>query len=143
MSAALLVIVFVVTGLVLGVSTFLSLRWFTRASRPPSDVKPRPLKNNPHDAATTARLKHFFEGKACSACGRPIPPLHVGDLRPGLLNPETQQAIAWADIPTADLSATLESHQPICSHCAVVETFRREHPELVVERHRNVEYPVQ
>jgi hypothetical protein len=137
MTGVLLVVVFVI----LGAGTFFTLRWFTKASRPSVEPNPRHAKSNPHDAATTAQLKRFFEGKVCAACSRPIAPVHAGELRPGLLNTQTQEAIAWADIPTANLSFTLESHDPLCSHCAVVETFRREHPELVVDRHRTLEYP--
>ncbi len=138
MSAALLVIVVLATVTIVG-STFFTLRWFTTASRPPVDVKPGQAKINPHDAATTAKLRHFFEGKVCAGCNRPIPPVHLGDQRPGLLNPRTQEEIAWDDIPATNLSAMLESHAPICSHCLIVESFRRQHPELVVDRHRVME----
>jgi hypothetical protein len=138
MSAVLLVIVVVAT-IAIVCSTFFTLRWFTAASRPQADVKPRPAKSNPHDAATTAQLKHFFEGKLCAACSRPVQPVHLGDRRPGLLNTTTNEEIAWDDIPPAHLSTMLESHAPICSHCLIVETFRRQHPELVVDRHRIME----
>lgn len=138
MSGALLVVVVAATAAIVG-STFFTLRWFRAATRPPVDVKPGHAKSNPHDAATTAQLKHFFEGKVCAACSRPIQPVHLGDLRPGLRNTRTLEEIAWDDIPAADLSATLESHAPICSHCLIVETFRRQHPELVVDRHRVME----
>ena len=115
--------------------------WFGIGRPPAGRREARHARSNPHDAATTAQLKRFFEGKVCAACSRPIAPVHAGELRPGLLNTKTQEAIAWADIPTANLSFALESHDPLCSHCAVVETFRREHPELVVDRHRTLEYP--
>ncbi len=138
MSAVLLVIVVVASATIVG-STFFTLRWFRAATRAPVDVKPSHAKSNPHDAATTAQLKHFFEGKECAACSRPIPPVHLGDQRPGLLNAKTHEEIAWDDIPAANLSTTLESHAPICSHCLIVEAFRRQHPELVVDRHRIME----
>ena len=138
MSAVLLVLV-VLAGATILCSTYFTLRWFRVASRPPVEVKPAPPKGNPHDAATTAQLRRFFEGKVCAACGRPIPPVHLGDQRPGLLNHETREEIAWDDIPAANLSATLDRHAPICSHCLIVESFRRQHPELVVDRHRVVE----
>jgi hypothetical protein len=137
MAEVLLVLVLLATAVLLGVGCYMTLRGFRAVDRPPVEAKPRP-KSNPHDAATTAELKHFFEGKPCGDCGRPIPPVHIGEPRPGLMNPETHQEIAWEEIPTADLSATLESHVPICSHCLIVETFRHHHPELVVDRHRTM-----
>lgn len=120
--------------------TFFSLRWFREAGRPPVEAKPVRPKRNPHDAATAAQLKQFFGGKECAACSRPIPPVHAGELHPGLLNATTHDAIAWEDIPAADLSATLESHLTICSSCLTAETFRRQYPELVVKRHRSIEH---
>ncbi len=141
MNAALLVVVLLATAVLLGAGLFFTFRGFRAANRPPVDVKPRQMKSNPHDAATTAQLKHFFEGTECAACSRPIPPVHAFELRPGLLHAKTHEAIAWDDIPAANLSTRLESHVPICSNCLITETFRRQHPELVVDRHRTIENP--
>lgn len=140
MTPVLLVIVLVASATIVG-GTFFSLRWFRVATRPPVEVKPKPVRSNPHDAATTAQLKQFFGGKQCASCSRPIPPVHAGQLRPGLLNANTHEAIAWEAIPAANLSTTLESHVSICSNCLIIETFRREHPELVVDRRRTIEIP--
>jgi hypothetical protein len=140
MNPVLLVVVVLAAITIVG-GTYFSLRYFTRASRPPVEVKPGRVKRNPHDAATTAQLKHFFEGKHCAACSRPIPPVHAGELHPGLLNATTHEAIAWENIPAANLSTTLESHVTICSSCLTVETFRRQYPELVVDRHRSFANP--
>jgi hypothetical protein len=141
MTAVLLVVVLLATAAVVCVGIFFTLRGFRAENRPPVEVKPRHAKSNPHDAAMTAQLKHFFEGKQCAACSRPIPPVHAGELRPGLRNANTHEAIAWADIPAANLSTTLESHVPICSNCLILETFRLQHPELVVDRHRTIQNP--
>jgi hypothetical protein len=140
MNVAFPVILLLAAAAIVG-GTFFSLRWFREASRLPVDVPPARPKRNPHDAATTAQLKQFFGGKECAACGRPIPPVHAGEMHPGLLNAETHEAIAWEDIPPANLSATLQSHSTLCSACLTVETFRRQYPELVVDRHRTADRP--
>lgn len=134
MTALLLFVVVVVAAIVLA-GVYLTFRAFRALDHPRPEPKPN-VRSNPHDAETTARLKYFFEGKACAACGRPIPPLHAGDLRPGLLNLTTREAMAWKDIPPVNLTTTLEGHAPICSNCLTLETFRRQHPELIVDRHR-------
>jgi hypothetical protein len=131
----LLVFVLLATGAVLGAGVFVTLRRFRASDHPPVEVKPR------HDAATTAQLKQFFQGKQCAGCSRPIPPVHAWEQRPGLRNANTHEAIAWEDIPAADLSTTLESHVPLCSNCVIVETFNRQYPDLVVDRHRTIENP--
>jgi hypothetical protein len=141
MSDVFLVVVLLATAAVVGAGIYFTLRAFRAADRPPVDAQAARAKNNRHDPAMTAQLKHFFEGKQCAACRRPVPPVHVGELRPGLLNTNSHEAIAWNDIPAANLSATLESHVPICSNCLIIETLRRQHPELVVDHHSPIEYP--
>ena len=133
---ALLLVVTVVIAAILFAGLYLTFRAFRALDHPRIDVNPVIVRVSHHDAATTSQLKHFFEGKACAACGRSIQPTHAGDLRPGLLNLTTHAAMAWNDIPPRNLSATLEAHAPICSNCLLLETFRRQHPELIVDRHR-------
>ncbi|PYR92426.1 MAG: hypothetical protein DMF84_13020 [Acidobacteria bacterium] len=134
-----LVIVLLATAAIVCTGIFVTLRSFRAENRTPVEAKPRHSWSNPHDAATTAALKHYFEGKQCASCGRTIPPVHAGELRPGLLNTNTHEAMTWDAIPAANLSATLASHVPICSNCLTIETLRRQHPELVVDRHRTIE----
>lgn len=133
MDTVLLVIVLLTTGVVVGAGIYFTFRGFRAVDHPRVEVKPRHAKD------TIAQLKHFFDGKQCSCCGRSIPAVHVGEPRPGLRNVKTHEAVGWDDIPAADLSAALESHEPLCSDCVVTETFRRQHPELVVERSRPIE----
>jgi hypothetical protein len=137
MDAVLLVFALTGTAALVSAGIFFTLRGFRSLNRPPVEVKPR----HRHDATTIAQLKQFFEGKPCAACSRPIPPVHAGELRPGLLNAEKHEAIPWEDIPVANLSTTLEGHVPICSNCLIIETFRRQHPDLVVDRRRTIEHP--
>ena len=140
MNVAFPVILLLAAAAIVG-GTFFSLRYFREASRPPVDVKPDRPKRNPHDAATIAQLKQFFGGKQCAACGRTIPPVHAGELHPGLMNADTHEAVPWEDIPAANLPATLARHLTLCSSCVTAETFRRQYPDLVVDRHRTAERP--
>jgi hypothetical protein len=41
---------------------------------------------------------------------------------------------AWRDVEPAAILDTLATHAPVCWNCHVTETFRREHPELVIDR---------
>jgi len=90
----------------------------------------------PHDTLATSILSRFFQGKACAICHGAIPKVHAGNPKPGLLNPISHDLYAWHDIPAQDLTAMLRTHLPVCSNCQVAETFRREHGDLVVDRHR-------
>jgi hypothetical protein len=90
-----------------------------------------------HDHATIKLLKRFFDGKACAICKRPIPPVHnLMELKPGLLNPETRETVAWDEIPKVDLPTALETHLPLCSACEVAESFRQRFPDRVVDGDR-------
>jgi hypothetical protein len=39
----------------------------------------------------------------------------------------------WPDVAPETLPQVLATHKPVCFDCYVAETFRREHPELVVD----------
>jgi hypothetical protein len=142
MNTVVLVVALLATAAVVCAGIFFTLRGFKEQDRRPVDPSPKRTKSHPHEPAATAELKHFFEAKSCAACGRAIPPVHAGELRPGLLNPDTHETIGWDDIPDGNLRATLATHKPICSNCVTLETFRRQHPELVVDRHRTIETPI-
>ena len=40
----------------------------------------------------------------------------------------------WNEIPAEKLPKVFETHLPICWNCYITETFRRVHPELVLNR---------
>ncbi|HTM26608.1 MAG TPA: hypothetical protein VL225_15530 [Vicinamibacterales bacterium] len=135
MAAVFLGIALLATAALVWPGIYFTLRGFRALDRPKPEVKPR------QDAATAAHLKQFFVGKQCATCGRPIPPVHAGELRPGLLNASAQEAIAWDDVLAANLAATLETHVAICSNCLIIGTLRQKHPDRVVDRHRTIESP--
>ncbi len=90
-----------------------------------------------HDQTATDLLKRFFDNKSCAICKRVIPPVQRTGPKPGLLNPETHETQAWDHIPNENLPATLDTHVPLCSACVLAESFRHDHPELVVDRDRS------
>jgi hypothetical protein len=135
MDVVLLILAVLTTAALVWAGVYFTFRGFRSLDHPPVPPKPK------HASAVNSELKHFFEGKQCATCKRAIPPVHAFEPRPGLLNPKTREAISWDDIPDTNLPATLESHVAICSNCALIEVFRKQHPELVVDRHRTAEIP--
>ena len=77
----------------------------------------------------------WYEGKNCAYCGKPIEAFSHVDHRPALLSAEKRTA-EWDQVPAEKLPEIMASSLPVCWNCHVVETFRREHPELVIERRR-------
>lgn len=89
-----------------------------------------------HNHATNHLMKRFFDGKECAVCKRPIPPVRLSGLRPGLLDRTTNKTYSWDDIPDADVPGALERLVPICSDCEVAEEFRQRFPGRAVDHER-------
>ncbi len=75
----------------------------------------------------------WYADKNCVFCNKPILEFNHFDHRPALLN-LNGKAIEWDQISPKDLPEMLVSCQPVCWNCSIVQNFRHEHPELVVER---------
>lgn len=75
----------------------------------------------------------WYEGKACVFCHKQIGPLHHMDHAPALLSPDNK-TVEWKEFRPEQLPEILETHRPVCWNCHIAESFRRTHPELVVDR---------
>jgi len=75
----------------------------------------------------------WYEGKTCVFCHKQIGPLHHLDHVPALLAPD-HITTEWKRIRPEKLPEVFETYRPVCWNCHVTETFRRLHPDLVVER---------
>jgi hypothetical protein len=75
----------------------------------------------------------WYEGKSCAFCHKAIGPLHHLDHAPALLGRDFRTA-EWREFRPEQLPEIFSSNQPVCWNCHVAETFRRLHPQLVVDR---------
>lgn len=91
------------------------------------------LKADPVEHGVWAIATHWYEGKNCFYCGRPITPLSHLEHPPALLGFDGK-IVEWDEIPAEKLPAQFASAHPVCWNCAVVESFRQQHPELIVVR---------
>jgi len=91
------------------------------------------LKENPEEHGVWTIAAHWYEGKKCFYCGRVITPLSHLDHPPGLVGFDGK-IIEWNQIPAEKLPAQFASAHPVCWNCSVVESFRQQHPELIVVR---------
>ena len=105
----------------------------TRAQAPapaPSTVAPAA----PAGTRTGDLLRSWFAGKSCTICERPIPPIQRIEQHPGLMSP-SRDLVSWEQFARDErLPQMLESHLPVCANCVMAETFRRQYPDLVVDR---------
>jgi hypothetical protein len=91
------------------------------------------IESAPDGCLVKALVERFYDGKACALCRRPFEALDWYEHKPALMD-ERGRSVEWADIPAELLPHFLETFAPICWDCHVAESFRREHPELVIER---------
>jgi hypothetical protein len=94
------------------------------------------IEGHPKETLAFEILKEWYAGKTCAVCRRPIPRLDHGGPKPGMLNLSSagHEILTWEEIPAENLPAMFETHLPVCAHCQVAETFRRQYPDMVIDR---------
>jgi len=78
-------------------------------------------------------LGDWYQGRSCTLCGRSFHAIHWHDHEPGLLAPDGK-VVAWEAFRAEQVLDILATHKPVCWNCRVAESFRHEHPELVIDR---------
>lgn len=91
------------------------------------------IEADPENCLVWNVVSKWYEGKSCVFCRKPISPLQHLDHAPALLGQDFRTS-EWKNIPPEQLPKVFATHQPVCWNCHVAETFRRLHPELVVDR---------
>ena len=91
------------------------------------------IEVDPENCLVWNIVSKWYEGKKCVFCHKTFGPLRHMDHAPALLDPE-RRSVEWRELRPEQLPEVFATHQPICWNCHVAETFRRLHPELVVDR---------
>jgi len=92
-----------------------------------------------HRAWTIA--EHWYTGKKCVYCRKPIETLSRFDHSPALLDRDRKTA-EWDELPTESLPGAFSRDLPVCWSCHMTQTFLREHGDLVVYRPWNRRGPL-
>jgi hypothetical protein len=87
----------------------------------------------PEDCLVRNILTHWYQGKSCVYCHKPLEGINWADHKPALMSPEGI-TVEWRQVRPETVLAVLANHQPVCWNCHISETFRRKFPELVVDR---------
>ncbi len=87
----------------------------------------------PGQCLVSGVLMRWYGGKNCCYCHKPFEELQWADHKPALRSPEGS-LVSWNGVPVDNLSMVLETHLPVCWDCYIAQTFRRDHPDLVVYR---------
>jgi hypothetical protein len=88
----------------------------------------------PEDCLVRRIVANWYAGKTCVICGKAVDVAEqwVGHV-PALLSPE-KRTIYWDKVAPEKLAEIFQTHSPVCWSCHIAETFRHEHPDLVVDR---------
>jgi hypothetical protein len=91
------------------------------------------IEKGPGDCLVRTLVARWYEGKACSCCGRPIQDVAWADQRPGLRAPDGR-LVAWPDVAPETLPELFKTHAPVCWSCLVVGKVALEHPDGMTVR---------
>jgi hypothetical protein len=87
----------------------------------------------PGQCLVSGVLMRWYRGKHCVYCGKPFEELHWADHKPALQSPEGA-LVRWNGVSVENLSMVLETHLAVCWNCYIAQSFRLNHPEMVVYR---------
>lgn len=95
----------------------------------------RQIESAPGECLVPSIVASWYAGKRCRFCHRAIENIVWHERPPAVRLPDGTTR-EWKDIAPQDLPSVFATGEPACWACHVFETFRREHPEMVVERAR-------
>jgi len=87
----------------------------------------------PADCLVRTMLNRWYLGKSCVYCRKPFGVIRWHDDKPAFLGGDGRTR-RWDEVTPEALPQVLAFDRPVCWNCHVAETFRREHPGLVVDR---------
>ena len=95
----------------------------------------RQIEAAPLGCLIRSMLDRWYAGKSCVLCRTPLGNVDWYERQAGLrdLGGVTHE---WREIPATEIPEVLQTHEPVCWNCHVAEKFRRQHPELLIERPR-------
>ena len=100
------------------------------------------IADAPEDCLVRNILQKWYEGKRCATCGRPFGAISSAGAKPAILS-AGKTSMEWSEIPAERLPETLASAAPVCFTCHMSNSLLRNHPELVVDRHRAADLGVE
>ena len=93
----------------------------------------RQIEDAPEACLVWTIINHWYQGQECVYCHKPFTEIHWHD-HPPALRDKSGKTFQWSDVPAESLQEIFATHSPVCWNCHIAETFRRQHPEMVVDR---------
>ena len=87
----------------------------------------------PERCLVSGVLMRWYRDKNCVYCSKTFQEVQWLDHRPALLSPGGM-LMTWNEVNLDKLRTVLATHSPVCWDCYIAQTFRVDHPDLVVVR---------
>ena len=91
------------------------------------------IEEAPNACLVWTIMNQWYQGQNCAYCHKPFGEIQWHDHPPAMVDSE-RKTVQWNEIPPEHLQEAMRTHLPVCWNCHIAETFRRELPELVVDR---------
>lgn len=91
------------------------------------------IEDDPKACLVWTIINQWYQGQECAYCHKPFAEIHWHDHPPALWD-SGGKAFPWNQVPAEKLHEVLGTHSPVCWNCYIAETFRQEHPDMVVDR---------
>ena len=94
------------------------------------------IRSAPDGCLVRTTVAAWYAGKTCAICGRPVGEREWLEHAPALADRRGHDrgTTTWDAVPPERILDVLATHDPICWNCHVAETFRRQRPDLVIDR---------
>ena len=89
----------------------------------------------PEDCLVRNIVTRWLAGKKCANCGLPFGEISWAGSPPALLLAD-KVSLEWRQVPADHLFEVLDTSLPVCFACHTAIKMVREHPEMVIDRHR-------
>lgn len=90
------------------------------------------IEKSPHGCLVRGMVTTWYQDKNCGVCGKPVGQIDWLERQPAVMDPSGVMR-PWQEVTPETLPSVLATHTPVCFDCYVAETFRRQHPELVLD----------
>src|ERR1700756_3695667 len=94
------------------------------------------LGTDPQNCLVWTKIRDWYRGRTCAYCHKAFGELHWHDHMPALIGSD-RKTVQWDEVAAEKLPELFVTHLPVCWSCHIAETFRREHPQRVVDRPGN------
>jgi hypothetical protein len=92
----------------------------------------RQIEASPEGCLVRTIVTDWYKGKTCTVCGTRLDVIDWYERKPALAAPDGR-TVQWSDVAPERLPQVLADHAPLCWNCHVTESFRRQHPDLVLD----------